>query len=476
MKTTFKNHFERTPARVTARAGGTLLTVMILTATLTVLLGTLAAASLQRVHSLRVESEQMRAMAIAEAGLNLAFNALAADHTLAHANNPILINPEFGGGHYTVSATSPMTNVVLLRSTGTYRQREVEVIATVALHPPEAEDSSNDFSAGLPGPFGAVALFAGGNLTMSGGIQVHMQGFSAHANGTVNLSGFPTLYADHLSTHNNIILSGNPQLHLGQGSGRLHADGPISLRGNIQAAEITSSASINGDWGTMTPAVNMAPSVTWPNWFSPMPPVQIGPVATVPPMSLPTLDVDAYRDAAIAHTYFYQGNQNITRSWLTADILERTGVNVNNNETVVEPSGGILFIDGDVTVGQDMVINGMIMATGNITIGGGSTFSNPTPFPALVSVDGNITIGGGASGPTVNGWIYAMNGNVAAGGGASGLSGIVAAHNLSITAGYTLGNTDSESSFTSPGQPGGPGGETPGDEHGNSITLLSWIR
>jgi hypothetical protein len=187
-------------------------------------------------------------------------------------------------------------------------------------------------------------------------------------------------------------------------------------------------------------------------------------------LTLPELNTDAFRTFAEQNTYYYAGNQNITRSWLTADILRRTGVNVNNNQTVVAPQGGVLYVNGTVSIASDMRVEGMVIATGTITIGGAARLNNTTPYPGLVSVNGNIVLGGGSSGPTLNGWIYAVNGSVTAGGGASGC-GIVAKQNITVTAGYAIGSFQG-SPFMWPGR------ETGGDDDGDGadLALISWTR
>ncbi len=460
--------------------GGALVTVVLLAGIMTLVLGTMSALALQNVHSLRLERDQMRALTIAEAGLNQAFGNLASDPSLASGSSAIAQDNSFADGSFVVTSVSHADDVYLLTSVGQFRERESTVRATVSVvvAPDESEEEEST-SAPLPGPFGPLGLFAGGNLTMSGGIQVNIADLSAHANGSLNLTGGAGFHGANLSTHGNVVMSGNPQIHLDSGNGRMHADGSVTLMGNIQAAEITSSTSITGNWGVNTPALHTAPSVTYPAWFSPLPPSVQNDVDQVAPMPLPELDIQAYLDYATANTYFYDGDQNLTRSWITADTLARTGVNVNNNEVLVQPAGGILFVNGNVTVSQDIHVDGVIVATGDITLGGGSSLSNPTEFPALISTQGNIVMGGGATGPTIDGWVYAMNGNVSVGGGASGLTGIIAAHNLNISAGFTLGSITGQGGFTSPGG-GGSGGNDSAGGGGQSgageVRLMSWLR
>ncbi len=456
-------------ARRSGREGGALLTVVILSATLTLILGGLSSTSYQRMRIMRAESDRAKALAIAEAGVSTTFGLLVNAPSLANGTNPVVTSTSFADGVYEVHITDVSQDALLITAHGTYNGQNATAAATVALDVPEDEGSSTPDT--IMGPFGAVMLLAGGNMTLSGGINVGLGEYGAHCNGNMLLSGGPSISASALSACGTMTLSGNPQVHLGTGARRVHGNGLANLRGLINADIVSSADRVTGNWGTTCHAINIAPVVTWPNWFSPVPPISIQAVPTVQPASLPELDADAFRTFAQDNTWYYNGNQTINRSWLTADILRRTGVNVNNNATVVAPEGGVLFVNGNFSIASDMRVEGMVIATGNITIGGAATLNNITPYPGLVSVNGNITLGGGANGPTLNGWIYAMNGSVTAGGGASGC-GIVAAQNLTVTAGYEIGDFEG-SPFLSPGQQAGGGG---GDTNAVSIELIGWTR
>ncbi len=446
-------------------SGSILVAVVLLTASMSLILGGLTSVSIQRTRIMRAENDRIRAMVIAEAGIGVFSGMLADDPSLAASTNPVASNSDFAGGSYEIHVDTPIPNVLLVTSQGVYREQQATVAVTLHIEEVDPENIPGS----IMGPFGDLMLLAGQNLTLSGGAQVGLGAYGAHANGNVTLSGGPNLSAHYLSASGAMTCSGNPQIHLNGGAGHAHANGLVTLRGMINAATISSSDRINGNWGTNTSATNTAPVVVWPNWFNPLPPVALQPVATVPTVDLPELDDEAFLTHAQENDYYYNGNQTINRSWLTSDILRRTGVNVNNSETIVAPQGGVLYVNGNVSIASDMRVEGMVIATGNITIGGAATINNITPYPGLVSIDGNIVLGGGANGPTVNGWIYAMNGNVTAGGGASGC-GIVAAQNVTVTAGYEIGDFEGIP-FMWPGRENG-GSQT----NGAAVALIAWTR
>lgn len=472
------------PRCESSRRGSALVAVFLVVCVVSLVLGGLAAGAHQRMLILRDDTDFSRALSIADAGAAHAFGLLANNPQLGDGGGVVVDNNDFSGGRYRVTSESIGPNLLLVTSEGFYRNHTAVAAATLRLNPDAAggDPVGGPQTPTLPvsGMSAPLMILAGSTLTMSGGINANLGSFAAHANGDIILSGGPNITASALSAVGSITLEGNPQLHLDGGNGQLHANDHITLRGNINADLITAN-SIAGNWGTTTQATTVAPTVSWPNWFSPMPPKLNQPVNPVPELPLPSLDVPAFKSTAEQNAWHYEGNQDITRGWLTQDILQRTGQNVHNNETLVAPQGGVMFVNGNVQIASDMRFEGVIVATGNVTIGGAATFNNTTPYPAIVSVNGNISIAGGAQGPTVNGWIYAMEGSVTASGGASG-AGIVAKQNVTISGGYGLGTFASEA-LLSPGQTGGSPGTGGGGSSGGAgsggtpdIELLSWIQ
>jgi len=85
----------------------------------------------------------------------------------------------------------------------------------------------------------------------------------------------------------------------------------------------------------------------------------------------------------------------------------RSGFNSSNSYT---PSGGILWVNGDVQLsgGPGTTFNGMIVATGNIHISGQVNVNAPGRGFALASEHGDIQI---TTSGTINGLVYAKNGD-----------------------------------------------------------------
>ena len=196
-----------------SREGGAFLTVVVLTAIMALVLSTLASASIHRVHLLRMESNRIRARAIAEAGLSTVFAMLTADTSVAQGTNPVATDDDFGGGAYEVHVATPMQCVVLITSTGQYRNREYTTVATVRIR--ETDDGHDDTPTPttLLGPLGNVGLLAGNKIDLSGNSSVYLGAFGAHANGEMDLGGNSRIWAKYLSTNGNMTLGGTALTH-----------------------------------------------------------------------------------------------------------------------------------------------------------------------------------------------------------------------------------------------------------------------
>ncbi|MDF3130939.1 hypothetical protein P0Y35_17135 [Kiritimatiellaeota bacterium B1221] len=468
-------------AHGSSKSGSTLMMVMMLIMVVGFMLGSLYFGASQRTFALVRHSNRTKALTIAEAGLGDAFDQLADDHSLI-SNDPMVLNNDFSGGSYVVRASEPSgadDGVILLTATGTYRGQTMESMATVLLETVTTPGTGPTPTLPL-GPFGSAGLLAGADIVFTGGGVVNLDGEGAHANGNVNMSGGPNFTGGFISTNGSITIGGNPTVHLNgtpqvnleENANRLHADGPISiLVGNIETGDISSSTSIETSWSTIEENL-VAPNIIHPSWKVPANMSEQA-VDNVGSLTLPPMDIEAFKTYAEGNGDYYEGDQTIDRSWWSDELYRRDGTVANNNRTDVTPMGGVLFVDGNVTVTSDMDFEGVIVATGNITFNGAATFKNPTDYPAMVSQDGDINVGAGASGG-IDGWVYAMNGSVTCSGGASGLSGIIAAQDIKIIGGYKFGEDAQLNAIEWPGSSGDSSGSS--SSAGSSLRLLSWIR
>ena len=131
--------------------------------------------------------------------------------------------------------------------------------------------------------------------------------------------------------------------------------------------------------------------------------------------------------------------------------------------------GGIVFVNGDCSIGTGTLINGMIVATGNITIHG--TVDAPEGLPSVISLNGDIQVNAQAA-ILSDGWIYATKGNIGLNGGALGGGAIMAGGEIRITGSYALDIDNLEN-------PEYPDGGATNDDAGldkPALFLMAWSR
>ena len=134
--------------------------------------------------------------------------------------------------------------------------------------------------------------------------------------------------------------------------------------------------------------------------------------------------------------------------------LSKPGIQVVNgdynlNSGSLTPSGGILYVKGDLRVNAQATVNGMIIVTGNIRVVGQGLTVNPMGMPGIVAITGDIDLAGGG---TVNGLIYTGLGTVTIRGNST-VNGRVIANGtttLSATAFSILSGAPSPSCSTTP--------------------------
>lgn len=170
------------------------------------------------------------------------------------------------------------------------------------------------------------------------------------------------------------------------GMAYLHANGPVTIRGdasvnlNVRSSvKITISNNVNLDGSVRAPVLSYTPSKVV---------IQDGAtVGAVPNVAIPDVDLTPYCTWATAHGESYNG--------------------FNASGGTYTPNGGVMWVNGDVQLSSHTVINGSIVATGNITIGGDSDVNAGPSGIAAASRDGNISY---SSSGVTHGLIYAKTG------------------------------------------------------------------
>ena len=118
-------------------------------------------------------------------------------------------------------------------------------------------------------------------------------------------------------------------------------------------------------------------------------------------VNFPTVDFSYYQAIATANGHYYNSDQTFASGTLPAN-----------------PAGGVIFVDGNITIRGTQDVTAAIIATGSITVSkSGSTYPRVTVnqysnYPALMTQNGNIAFtstGNGGAYLTVNGLLYSGN-------------------------------------------------------------------
>jgi len=163
------------------QAGSSLILALTLTVIAATAAGTAYYYAASQAQMNRNSTNILQARAVAEAGLNLAYNQLRAN--IALTNNP---NPwpwtNFGNGQYMVTPTMTASNLITLVSVGQFNGAQTQVRMNLQYYPAQQSGSS------LYGPYVFnYVLYIGGNCSWAG--CGTFNGGSIYVNGPISLTG-----------------------------------------------------------------------------------------------------------------------------------------------------------------------------------------------------------------------------------------------------------------------------------------------
>ena len=227
------------------------------------------------------------------------------------------------------------------------------------------------------------AVFCGGDANMVGASEVDLGGGTAHVNGTITMRGSSKfLNGSLVSCSSTITLKGSP----------------------------TIDSSV---------AVPSTPSIPWGDFST----FIFGTLSVQDvPEQMIELDLETFRLYAVENDIEGQSypsgtwNYTYTDSYISEDELPKKGTLQIASCQVVNPAGGVLWVEGDVHIAGSSVINGCVIATGDIKVVGGMTHKQATGFPSFMSVNGDVDIGSSCD---VYGLVYAHNGDISISGAAN---------------------------------------------------------
>ncbi len=343
------------------KSGFALLTVMFIIAALGVSVGILARIGQQRIFDAKRQTNRVKALAYAEAGIDFAYAILSTDFDTR--NNPSAfslgtdgdseegvalsstgsaVKNSYGDGSFALSLTTVSNRYVIVNSVG--HCNGVDVTTEVLVEDIYAGSGGSDAPDYSDMEAFNYAVLSGGEFDFGGcgyvGTAAKMQ-----SNNELNIKGSAKTEMD-ISSPKSISIGNN-----------------LTITGSV-----TTPAP---DWRANK--VNITGGST---------------IATVPPVEIPDIDLTPYYNWALKNGEVYS-----------------SGATLPSN-----PKGGVIWVNGDVQLSQGN-INGSIIATGNIHISGGSgvkiTATADSVF-ALASRDGDITI---STSGELTGLVYVKTGN-----------------------------------------------------------------
>ncbi len=259
-------------------------------------------------------------------------------------------------------------------------------------------------------------------------------------NGATNL---PSSQPAPVGAYSNLITSGGAISWSGavtiQGGGRVHANQSASYSGNVTlAGDATSSQQITASGNvkfnnTSTPNYSLSGNVTISGTKR---------TGAVPVVAIPQLDLVPYYNAALANGQVYSG-----------------GVSINHDTA---PAGGIMWVNGDISISGNCTLTGCFIATGSISMSGNGSQVQVGNYPAFVSQNSSISISGGKS---LHGLLYAKVGSISYSGGGNLNGSIICGGSLSMSGNvgiFTYSNP-------TPVPPGGSGGSLQ-----NNVSISAW--
>lgn len=342
----------------------------------------------------RTQSEMARI--IAESGVHISVSAIQrGDKSVVSDFDPI----EIGDGTATIeieesgdassSSTDSGEKYYDLTSTGTWGSQTatVGVLLRVSSGGGSGDSGGDEYFDG--------SVFCGGDFTMSNGAYFDLGGSgSVHANGTITLNGGARLNAATVSS-----CSGINQLENG-----VYITGNVAVPQKPQVAYGTLTTFIGGSV-TVDPDMSGKKKIAW-------------------------INTDPFRLLAVEKDISWPINgefpspYTFTDSYISEEEQSGKGKTTSNEKLVffggngtVAPDGGVLWVEGNVTFSGSCKVKGCVIATGTITVEGGTTHepvNSDSNIPSFMSLDGDVNINEGRH---VYGLVYADKGNINVTGG-----------------------------------------------------------
>jgi len=379
----------KTKIKTTGKEGIALIIVLCFMAAISTFLAMVSVSSSQRAYTAKRLTDDIKAKAMAEAGCEYGYAILSTDwesrfDPSAFEGEPqaSTVNPLFSSPEYQVSYANGQS------------APDYEINVT-----PVGTRSALVTTTGTCGSVSAVSVISvqdiGGSSDDDSVLSGEAFEYAILCGGTFDFRGCGTIISP-------------------SGNAKFHANGALDNRGNTHALiDMSSSTKITSG------KVTFGGDITAPSFGLHKKAKVLGTKTqtAVPTVEIPDIDLTPYYNWANDHGEVHNGYSS------------------NSSDT---PSGGILWVDGDVNISGG-TFSGSIIATGDIHLSGQAKVIASDCAFALASRDGDIQIAGQVE---VTGLIYAKTGGLRHTGGGEIAGQIIINGDI-----WKAGNSDIMTSF-----------------------------
>ncbi len=286
------------------------------------------------------------------------------------------------------------------------------------------------------------AIFCGGDARMVGGTYIDLAGATAHVNGSLTMTGSAQF-------RNGGSVSSSSRIDMSGGNSKIYGD-------------------------AIAPSI---PLPSWAKWMAPDYFITGAKTEAEVPEQMIEINLEPFRMYAAAHDVAGNSYKNtawdyvFTDSYFSEDEMPKNGTLTIGAKQTVRPSCGVLWVEGDITFAGSSVVQGCVIATGNIKVCGGMEHKPDGGLPSFMSLNGDVDI---AAGCTVYGLVYAHNGEIK-------ISGDADVEGAFICPRGDFDNSGSGKVIYDNSRPYGPNGENVmlpeavGGEEGGIPEVVKWV-
>ncbi len=329
-----------------SRQGSALITVMGIIILIALVGVGMVALGRQQIHSARRLRDYAKAQIIAESGANAAYSLLKTNFA-ARLNPDNFPLTSFGDGSYDVTVTSVTNDMAAITSTGLCGLARAVVRVDLKNFPLPGPTNQPPLAEGAY----AYAAVSGDTMTWNGNGTMTINGAGIHSNGRYKMTGCEVITGQNCNVSSSV---------------EIWSTGTTEIHGDAQAPVWKGTSPANITEGTPT-------------------------TRSVPLVTIPNIDLSRYYQAALQNGQVYNGDIHLTGS---TDLIV---------------PGGIMWVNGNLTLNRSGRMIGCFIATGDVNVTGSGDQEKVASYPAFISRDGDVDMSGSGD---IHGLVYARSGSI----------------------------------------------------------------